>query len=239
MYKIVDVMIAAIAVGVVGFGVAPVARASQCGYLGTDNGNNKIILGEQTNYFMYQGQKVYYGTGNLATCYRGSDSYTHYAVLGGCDVSSTTSDFVYVQAFAGNDNLAPAVTDGSCYLDYMWPWDDGVFDFYIDAEMGDGADRANGSGHGDILYSNEGPYDYGDGDEDFLCGYGGNDTLYGDGDHTDATEETMVGGTGTDYCYGKDGESYYDWANCEYRYDAYNYTDDAPCETSAPNLWPI
>ena len=230
------------------FGAAaspPRARAASCGTFTATNNANDIIVGEQAGYFWYDGQYWFYPLGKLAICW-GETTPVNYELFTGCSTSSTSSDYIKVKALGGNDRLVPNETGHICeptiLSTYVLPFDEGRFDFYVYAEMGTGADEAHGTENGDALYSN---YNGGvgslpaDSAEDTLCGWGGNDALYGDNDDTDTYEETLEGGTGaSDYCLGGFDGDYYDWVDnsCENPADhnASSYSTDR-CDK--PDLW--
>ena len=227
---------------------ARVARASACGYFYADSGDNTIILGEKTGYFYYQGQLYYYGLGDLAICWTDADEVTQFELFSDCDRSSSSSDFVYVSALAGNDKVGPNTTGHICkvgYLStYMLPFDDAGFDFYLYADMGTGSDWAYGTANGDVLMSNSiGVYPDSfpaDSAEDHLCGYDGDDDLYGDHDDTNTYEELLSGGNGTDYCNGGYDGDVYDWIDsgtCETHLYGYHINNRLGCGTSAPSIW--
>ena len=224
----------------------PVAHAGACGTFTASNSADHILLGEQTNYFWYDGQYWFYRLGKLAICW-GSTTPTTSELFTGCDTSSTSSDYIQVNALAGNDILMPNEEAHLCDpLDlsgYLETFDEARFDFYVRAEMGTGADVAHGTENGDKLYSNVygsfGTLPY-DSAEDTLCGWGGNDLLYGDGDDSNTFEEILEGGNGgSDYCYGGHDGDYYDWAHttCESPADKNASSYSTAVCTSKPDLW--
>jgi len=223
--------------GIAGAWPAAVARAGTCGTFSADSGDNTIILGEKTSYFYYQGQIYYYGLGELAICWLDTNELHQQSFFPNCDTGTPSSDHIYVSALGGADVVWPNTEGHICKVgypsSYMLAFDEDVFDFYLQADMGTGSDKAYGTEHGDVLLSNK----YGtfgnllpaDSAVDDLCGYGGNDTLYGDHDDTDTYEETLHGGDGTDTCNGGFDGSYYDWANypgCNSISSAYQYGGD-------------
>jgi hypothetical protein len=196
---------------------APRARASACGSFSADSGDNLIIVGEKTGYFWYDGQYWFYGTGELALCWKDSSAVYNYEEYANCDTTSSSSDYLFVQAKAGDDVLVPNTTGHNCegadISTYIDPFDDASWDFYLYAYMGTGSDRAIGSGNGDRLYSNT----YGsfpsnlpsDSAVDTLCGAGGDDYLYGDHDDGSTYYEFLHGGSGSDLCNGgQDGTTH-------------------------------
>jgi len=176
---------------------------------------------------------------------------TQFELFGSCDTGSSSSDYIYVSALGGADVVWPNTEGHICkvgyFTTYMLDFDEDIFDFYLDADMGTGRDKAYGTEHGDVLFSNKwgySPYLPADSAEDILCGYGGNDTLYGNHDDSEAYEEILHGGDGIDTCNGGFDGSYYDWASfpgCNNISSAYQYGGDwGGCGTSRPpaeDIW--
>ncbi len=171
---------------------------------------------------------VEYSLGKMAICWRDQSSIWHYVENPtGCDIYSTSSESVYIDAGAGNDSVAANSVGHICnagYTPYLLPFDVPGFSFYMSVDLGTGSDHGYGSSNDDVFESNYrtifGAHPA-DNDNDFLCGYDGDDQLYGDGDHGDSGywpiiysghEERLNGGLGSDYCHGGDTEDTYDWA---------------------------
>ena len=173
---------------------------------------------------------------------------TQFELFGSCDTGSSSSDYIYVSALGGADVVWPNTEGHICkvgyFTTYMLEFDEDIFDFYLDADMGTGSDWAYGTEHGDVLFSNKwgtlGNLLPADSAEDRLCGYGGNDTLYGDHDDSEAYEELLSGGTGSDYCNGGNDGDTYDWIDvggtygCETHLYGYHIDDRLGCGTSRP-----
>lgn len=226
------------------------AHAATCATFTADSGDNVIILGETTSYFWYAGKYWFYGTGDLAVCWKTTHGVYTYTSYSSCDSNTSASDSVYVKALAGDDVVVPNVEghncEGSAISTYVNPFNEAIFDFGLDTEMGTGADTAYGTGNDDVLYSNEYgtivPYNYlpADADEDILCGYDGDDSLYGDHDDTETYEEILHGGDGTDYCNGGQDGNYYDWAHSSCNTSVYASStgvDRGGCGAEAQSFW--
>ncbi len=225
------------------------AHASTCATFTADSGDNVIILGETTSYFWYDGKYWFYGTGDLAVCWKNTYGVYTYTSYSSCDQNTSANDTVYVKALAGDDVVVPNVEghncEGSAISTYVNPFNEAIFDFGLSADMGTGADTAYGTDNDDDLYSNKPgtiiPYNYLPRDyaEDFLCGYDGDDSLYGDHDDTNTYEEILHGGNGTDYCNGGQDGSWFDWAHttCNTSVYASAFSVDTTCGSNPPNLW--
>jgi len=207
------------------------SRASACDTFYGDSGDNVILVGVNAGSFQYQGQTYYYSLGKMAICWRDQSAIWHYVENPtGCDIYSTSSEYVYISAGDGDDSVAANSVGHMCQLQdpdharMVLPFDEPGFSFYMDVDLGTGSDHGYGSSNDDRLESNYTTFlgaHPADSANDFLCGYDGDDQLYGDGDHGDSGywpinhsghEERLNGGLGDDYCNGGDGEPYYDWA---------------------------
>jgi len=205
------------------------SQASACDVFAGDAGDNTILVGDSAASFQYQGKTYYYSRGHMAICWADQNHiWQYFENPTGCDIYSTSAEYVSINAGAGDDNVAANSVGHTCvagYSTYLLPFSTPGFDFYLRANMGAGSDHAYGTENADYLYSNQ--YDYStfsypaDSANDFLCGYDGDDYLIGDKDASDSGywpidgsghEERLNGGLGSDHCYGEDGESTFDWA---------------------------
>ena len=204
------------------------SRASACDTFFGDSGDNVILVGVNAGSFQYQGQTYHYSLGNMAICWRDQSAIWHYVENPtGCDIRSTSSEYVYISAGAGDDSVAANSVGHTCwsgYTPYLLPFDEPGFSFHMDVDLGTGSDHGYGSSNDDTLESNyttflgAHPADLAN---DFLCGYDGDDALFGDADQSNSGdwpitysghEERLNGGLGDDYCNGGDSEPNYDWA---------------------------
>ncbi len=224
------------------------ARAAICGTVYGDTGDNKIVLGEQASYFWYNGQQWFYGLGKLMSCVKDSTGSWSSTVLTGCTSTTSSTDRVFVTAYAGDDQLAPNTEVQDCPAasgDFMIAWNPAVLSFGIEADMGTGSDTADGSGNDDTLYSNYPgtvlPFNPtpADSANDLLCGRDGDDELIGDKDDSASHQEFLGGGDGDDdFCNGgNDGTSFDEWFDCGSHSSASMAGDD-PCPVSVPDLIP-
>jgi len=170
-----------------------------------------IVVGQQMNRFWFNGGWVYFGTGKLATCTFGLGLADPSDVYSSCDTSTSSSDTFYVSGGSGDDAIVVHQYGVfSCGSTYVGAWN-GSFSFGLQAQGYTGADRIYGSPNADVLLSSRFLSLFGyvdDGSDDALCGYGGDDDLYGD--TTDSTDfECMDGGDPSpgDYCDGGSASS--------------------------------
>ncbi len=207
-----------------------------CDTFTADSGNNTIIIAQRSAF----SDGMYIPTGQVAICWKDSGGTWH-AVNTSCDLNDSQNLLVY--AGGGDDTLAPAATSASassCGGSMLFGFDPGFFTFGVTAVMQGGYDHAYGTVNADELDSN-GTFgspgtDYA---IDYLCGYGGDDWLGGDGDNSWNYYEYMNGGSGSDGCDGHDGSNTYDYytSSCESHW-ASGLTSSDYCGTAPPNLWP-
>ncbi|MBZ0115359.1 MAG: hypothetical protein K8H88_00085 [Sandaracinaceae bacterium] len=235
--------------------VAARAHAFQCGSLTTDAGDNTVILGEvyqRDNSYPPQWVPVDWANGDLGACWTDQYGLSHLTAFA-CGGQSSSSDFMLINTGAGDDQITVwhgQVTScpGTNYAIGPWftSWNG---KFFVDANLGTGFDRFYGTPNRDVVDSNTSTTD--DGEDDLLCGYGGNDTLTGD--TADATDrECLWGGGGTDVCDGAGDSPEADRGQCEMLTSATNFPPDScyfiggqlvcencwdACGTSPPNLW--
>lgn len=205
------------------------SRADVCDAFAGDSGDNTILVGGNAGSFLLDNKPVYFPLGGMAICWSDQNQIWHYVENGnGCDIGSTSSDYVWIFAGEGDDSVAANSVGHTCVLGYaahLIAFDKVGFDFYMRADMGTGSDHAYGTSNNDLLYSNTKDFWFGnypaDNANDFVCGYDGNDTLYGDEDQSDSGywpidgaghEERLNGGVGNDLCNGGDSEAIFDWA---------------------------
>ncbi|MEO0604352.1 MAG: hypothetical protein AAF211_23150 [Myxococcota bacterium] len=119
--------------------------------------------------------------------------------LPGCDLATPGGTAVEITGTAGDDQIAPLTRTITCNNVPMVAFD---YPFGLFVEGLGGTDFLQGTESTDVLSS----YDFGatiaDGSIDWLCGYGGDDTLLGDYDASPLANESIDGGAGTDSCYG-------------------------------------
>ena len=198
-------------------GFSAQAHAGECGSLSiADSGGVVVVLGER--YF--KGPWGESSSGVAAACVLHSDGSQSFHLFPNCTAGRNGArDWLSVYTDAGDDIIATYhpfddvfecewsdIGDGRGT--YLGPWatsisNDWNFFFGIAARGMGGSDEIYGTPNRDYLYSSQ-YYRFtmpDDGHRDLLCGYGGDDYLYGD--TADASDlECIDGGADTDYCNG-------------------------------------
>lgn len=210
-------------------GVGARAYAGECGSLSVDDsGGVVVVLGER--YFKVGGFLA--PSGVAAACVLQSDGTQTFHEFAGCTAgTSGARDWLSVYTDEGDDIIATShpfddvfECDWSGGGDgrgaYIGPWATTTrnatnFFFGVAARGMGGSDEIYGSPNRDYLFSSR-YYGFSipdDGEVDLLCGYDGDDYLYGDaGDSSDY--ECLDGGADADYCNGNGSGTDYG-QNCE------------------------
>lgn len=242
------------------------AHAS-CDFLGLSNQSEDVILGE-IGTISCPTSGCYFEPFNrptLGACWRGPDGEWHIQMLS-CDSLTPADQNPVLFTFGGDDRVAVLRREHTKGDRKLLPTKDGFgamrcgntgtaiapwhkdFRFGLDVYLGEGTDLFHGTDNADGAWTNAPVFAGGiwtshkdSSTPDMVCTYGGNDTIYGDGDdaYTSGTEDWMDGGTGIDLCdgdYGHDGSDISDLhRGCEVAYDAYPdlpYVDAIHCEDS-------
>ncbi len=178
------------------------------------------------------------GTGVLGVCWRDGYGAWHY-VQTACGWNDSW-DRLRINAGDGDDEVIAHPSGASrfaCEGGYFAidpaAWGSSQFNVGLDVYLGEGIDAFDGTPMSDVVRSNDfGLNDDGSGAGprnpylgDVMCGYGGNDGLYGDADNATgwANNECLNGGSGTDVCNGATSTTPTD------------YDDNWACETNSNN----
>ncbi|MCU0674555.1 MAG: hypothetical protein MUE69_17410 [Myxococcota bacterium] len=219
-------------------GLASEARA-QCGSFFGTTGADTILVGqavwEYTNPLTGVTSPI--PRGFVGIC-RKTGSTFEYTEIIGCN--DTTQDDLYIYPQQGNDLVAPVTVAIRCGTNgpHIGPFRETTFGFgfaVVGDGTGTGGDTIHGTRNDDALFSFHGNPGANDSSGDLLCGYEGDDFLWGD---SSSTRERMSGGVGSDHCYGGTQTSSLSidhvWS-CETRYNSTAVqTSSDPCGSSVP-----
>lgn len=210
------------------------ASAQECGTYHGTSGNDIILIGEAVDTLL----GFTYRTGRVAVCRKTGSSFV-YTEIPTCD--DTTQWDLLVLPQQGNDVIAPVVSNIRCGSagPHVVTFSELVFGFgftVVGDGSGTGGDTIYGTQNDDYLMSLHGNPGASDNAGDLLCGYEGNDTLFGD---SSSTRERMSGGAdGGDICHGGTQTSSlsidHTWG-CESTWNSVSPQSSAdPCGASVP-----
>jgi hypothetical protein len=198
---------------ILGFGFAcgltSAASAQLCDtYTGTTSADI-IVVGREYTWNMALGDWIAHSSGRLSVC-RWTGAATSVYSQTNCDWNDGVTHDLSVAGHNGDDTLILQAHDGgiipcgaSPLTFAVGPYDSSLYDFKTHLFGQDGADQIFGSNGDDVLHSTNASWTT-DGDQDFLCAFGGADYLYGDDVDGGSNSECFNGGSGTDYCYDPD-----------------------------------
>jgi hypothetical protein len=179
-----------------------VAYAQECDEFTGDAGDNIILIGEASNWV---GDPVtgFWGIDpgdSTRICWEDMNGQWHLWYSYCNHLATDPGEYLTVNGGGGNDIIA--VYQGGVFCDEgggrdfaMSAWNS-ASDLSLVVAGGGGADQIFGSPNWDEIYS-AGLYSYAnDFFHDLICGYGGDDVIFGD--YSDADTECIFGGSGAD-----------------------------------------
>ncbi len=237
-------------------GAATPAQAIECGSMTGTEGDDTLIIGEvyEWNAAIGAWWPVNPAFGVLGACLFSEVDTS--LISTSCTGVNTSADYANIEMLGGDDAVTVQMSGIQACPESPYaigPWWSGGWNnkFFLYGSLGEGADSFYGSPNRDIIVSNSMSFTD-DGEDDLLCGFSGDDALYGDTDDT-SDRECLDGGSGEDFCHGigtsspeQDRvigcETYWSattapecfwngwWVEC--------YTCSDYCGASPPDLWP-
>jgi Ca2+-binding RTX toxin-like protein len=184
------------------------ASAQLCDDIAGTTSADIMVVGAIYTWNMTLGNWVRDSAARLGVC-RWTGAATSVPTTTNCDWNDGVGADLAIRGDNGDDTLILQAHDGGiipCGTSSTWavgPYDSSLYDFKTHLFGNDGADRIFGSNGNDVLHSTNASWTT-DGDQDFLCAFGGADYLYGDDVDGGSNSECFHGGSGTDVCYDPD-----------------------------------
>jgi hypothetical protein len=186
-------------------GGAPRAHALTCDAVAGDDGDNTMIVGEVYQWVpALGGWFPITGSGTVGVCWTDEHGAWN-LVITRCHGTTPAGDTLDISAGAGDDVVGVHPPSGdffSCGMPTrslaIGPWLP-AWRLGVVTALGEGSDSFFGSPNADTTFSTD-SFMGNDASDDRMCGYAGNDRLFGD--LKDFDRECMSGGAGSDRCDG-------------------------------------